>query len=161
MRVAALYDIHGNLPCIGGDAGGGSSRSSRTGRCRRRRFSRSHARETSVRLLELDLPFQFILGNDELAMLAEMNGMDFGAPARYRDNIRWNATASPVEWRIAGEMDRFRVDLLSQPLLGRVAAQLEVPLLAEPLERALQVSSIYFVTTTESTQSDVLKPRAN
>ena len=119
MRVAALYDIHGNLPCIGGDAGGGSSRSSRTGRCRRRRFSRSHARETSVRLLELDLPFQFILGNDELAMLAEMNGMD------------------------------------------RVGAQLEVPLLAEPLERALQVSSIYFVTTTESTQSDVLKPRAN
>ena len=87
--------------------------------------------------------------------------MDFGAPARYRDNIRWNATASPVEWRIAGEMDRFRVDLLSQPLLGRVGAQLEVPLLAEPLERALQVSSIYFVTTTESTQSDVLKPRAN
>ena len=161
MRVAALYDIHGNLPCIGGDAGGGSSRSSRTGRCRRRRFSRSHARETSVRLLELDLPFQFILGNDELAMLAEMNSMDFGAPARYRDNIRWNATASPVEWRIAGEMDRFRVDLLSQPLLGRVAAQLEVSLLAEPLERALQVSSIYFVTTTESTQSDVLKPRAN
>ncbi len=56
---------------------------------------------------------------NELAVLAEMNGMD------------------------------------------RVGAQLEVPLLAEPLERALQVSTIYFVTTTESTQSDVLKPRAN
>ena len=53
------------------------------------------------------------------------------------------------------------LDLLSQPLLGRVGAQLEVPLLAEPLERALQVSTIYFVATTESTQSDVLKPRAN
>jgi len=56
---------------------------------------------------------------NELAVLAEMNGMD------------------------------------------RVGAQLEVPLLAEPLECALQVSTIYFVTTTESTQSDVLKPRAN
>jgi hypothetical protein len=53
------------------------------------------------------------------------------------------------------------LDLLNQPLLGRVGAQLEVPLLAEPLERALQVSTIYFVATTESTQSDVLKPRAN
>ena len=56
---------------------------------------------------------------NELAVLAEMNGMD------------------------------------------RVGAQVEVPLLAEPLECALQVSTIYFVTTTESTQSDVLKPRAN
>ena len=56
---------------------------------------------------------------NELAVLAEMNGMD------------------------------------------RVGAQLEVPLLAEPLERALQVSTIYLVATAESTQSDVLKPRAN
>jgi hypothetical protein len=95
MRVAALYDIHGNLPALEGGAGGGSSRSSRTGRSRRRRFSRSHARETFVRLLELDLPFQFIVRNDQLAVFAEMNGMDFGAPARYRDNIRWIATASP------------------------------------------------------------------
>ena len=53
------------------------------------------------------------------------------------------------------------LDVLSQALLGRVGAQLEVPLLAKPLERALQVSTIYFVATTESTQSDVLKPRAN
>ena len=81
MPVAALYDIHGNLPAleavqkdvvragadrivVGGDVVPGPM-----------------PRETLVRLLELDLPFQFILGNDELAMLAEMNGMDFGAPA--------------------------------------------------------------------------------
>lgn len=44
---------------------------------------------------------------------------------------------------------------------AEMGSQLEVPLLAEPLERALQVSTIYFVATTESTQSDVLKPRAN
>ena len=40
---------------------------------------------------ELDLPFQFIVGNGELAVLAEMNGRDSGVPARYRDSIRWNA----------------------------------------------------------------------
>ena len=48
-------------------------------------------RETLIRLLELDLPFQFIVGNGELAVLAEMNGRDSGVPARYRDSIRWNA----------------------------------------------------------------------
>ena len=53
------------------------------------------------------------------------------------------------------------LNLLSQPLLGRVGAQLEVPLLAEPFERALQVSAIHFMITTESTQADVLKTGAN
>lgn len=130
-------------------------------RARTLRFSRSHAREAFVRLLALDLPFQLIVGNDELAVLAEINGMDFGAPARYRDTIRWNATASPVGWRIAGEMDRFRARLIKPAATWSCRTQLEVPLLAEPLERAVQVSTIYFVTTTESTQSDVLKPRAN
>jgi hypothetical protein len=91
MPVAALYDIHGNLPAleavlediaragadrvvIGGDVVPGPM-----------------PRETLVRLLELDLPFQFIVGNGELAVLAEMNGRDSGVPARYRDSIRWNA----------------------------------------------------------------------
>jgi putative phosphoesterase len=91
MTVAALYDIHGNLPAleavledvaragadrvvVGGDVVPGPM-----------------PRETLVRLLELDLPFQFIVGNGELAVLAEMNGRDSGVPARYRDSIRWNA----------------------------------------------------------------------
>src|SRR5438105_1632458 len=39
--------------------------------------------------------------------------------------------------------------------------QSEVLLLAEPFECALQVSTIYFVTTTESAQADVLKTGAN
>src|SRR6266446_5307302 len=51
------------------------------------------------------------------------------------------------------------LELMSQPLISRVGAQLEVPLRAEPFERALQVN--YFVTTTESTQADVLKTAAN
>ena len=91
MRVAALYDIHGNLPAleavledvartgadrvvVGGDVVPGPM-----------------PRETLARLLDLDLPTQFVVGNGELAVLAEMNGRDSGVPARYRDNIRWNA----------------------------------------------------------------------
>jgi putative phosphoesterase len=91
MRVAALYDIHGNLPAleavledvararadrvvIGGDAVPGPM-----------------PRETLARLLDLDLPVQFIIGNGEVAVLAEMEGKDCGVPARYRESIRWNA----------------------------------------------------------------------
>ena len=91
MPVAALYDIHGNLPAleavledvaragadrvvVGGDIVPGAM-----------------PRETLVRLLELDLPLQFIVGNGELAVLAEINGRDSRVPARYRDSIRWNA----------------------------------------------------------------------
>jgi len=81
MPVAALYDIHGNLPAleavlkdvvragadrivVGGDVVPGPM-----------------PRETLVRLLELDLTIQFIVGNGELAVLAEMNGRDSGVPA--------------------------------------------------------------------------------
>jgi hypothetical protein len=85
MTVAALYDIHGNLPAleavledivragadrvvVGGDVLPGPM-----------------PRETLIRLLEIDLQIQFILGNGEVAVLAEMNGQDSGLPVRYRD----------------------------------------------------------------------------
>jgi predicted phosphodiesterase len=91
MRVAALYDLHGNLPAleavledvarsgadrifVGGDVVPGPM-----------------PRETLVRLLNFGLPIQFIVGNGEEAVLAEMNGEDPGVPAQYRDGIRWNA----------------------------------------------------------------------
>jgi putative phosphoesterase len=91
MRVAALYDIHGNLPAleavledvararaervvIGGDVVPGPM-----------------PRETLARLLDLELPTQFVVGNGEVAVLAEMEGKESGAPARYRKGIRWNA----------------------------------------------------------------------
>jgi putative phosphoesterase len=91
MTVAALYDIHGNLPAleavledvarsgadrvvVGGDVLPGPM-----------------PRETLIRLLEVDLQIQFILGNGEVAVLAEMNGQDSGLPVRYRNSIRWNA----------------------------------------------------------------------
>lgn len=86
--------------------------------------------------------------------------MDFGAPdiAITSDGM---PQLHPSDGELLGKWADSGLDLLSQPLLGRVGAQLEVPLLAEPLERALQVSTIYFVATTESTQSHVLKPRVN
>ena len=79
MRVAALYDIHGNLPAleavlqelrqagvdhvvVGGDVVPGPM-----------------PRKTLRRLLDLDLPVQFIHGNGELAMLAQMAATDASA----------------------------------------------------------------------------------
>jgi predicted phosphodiesterase len=79
MRVAALYDIHGNLPAleavlqdirqtdvnqivIGGDVVPGPM-----------------PRETLGRLLDLNLPTHFIYGNGELAILAEMAGARTGS----------------------------------------------------------------------------------
>jgi predicted phosphodiesterase len=103
MRVAALYDIHGNLPAleavlqdirqadvdrvvVGGDVVPGPM-----------------PRETLRRLLDLDLPVQFIHGNGELAMLAQMAATEAspvtywrttsGAslPEPYREVYRWTA----------------------------------------------------------------------
>jgi len=79
MRVAALYDIHGNLPAleavlqeirqanvdqivVGGDVVPGPM-----------------PRETPKRLLDLDFPTQFIHGNGELAILAQMAGARTGS----------------------------------------------------------------------------------
>jgi len=76
MRVAAIYDIHGNLPAleavlqevrqagadrvlVGGDVVPGPM-----------------PRETLRRLLDLDLPVRFIHGNCELAVLAQMAATD-------------------------------------------------------------------------------------
>jgi predicted phosphodiesterase len=103
MRVAALYDIHGNLPAleavledlrrvdvdqivVGGDVVPGPM-----------------PRETLRRLLELDCPVHFIHGNGELAMLALLAaphedavtywGTTSGAPLpeQYRPAYRWTA----------------------------------------------------------------------
>jgi predicted phosphodiesterase len=103
MRVAALYDIHGNLPAleavldelrqadvdqivVGGDVVPGPM-----------------PRETLRRLLDLDLPVHFLHGNGELAMLALLAAPHEGAvtywgttsgeplPERYRPAYRWTA----------------------------------------------------------------------
>jgi predicted phosphodiesterase len=103
MRVAALYDIHANLPAleavlqdvrqagvdqvvVGGDVVPGPM-----------------PRETLRRLLDLDRPVHFIHGNGELAMLAQMAAPEPGAvtywgttsgaplPEPLRPIYRWTA----------------------------------------------------------------------
>jgi putative phosphoesterase len=91
MRVAAIYDIHGNLPAleavlqdilqaevdhvvVGGDVVPGPM-----------------PRETLTRLLHLSIPVQFIQGNGEVAVLAEMAGTESIVPEQFREVMRWNA----------------------------------------------------------------------
>jgi predicted phosphodiesterase len=103
MRVAALYDIHGNLPAleavlqevdhadvdrvvVGGDVVPGPM-----------------PREVLERLLGLDRPVHFISGNGELSILAQMAAADEGSvtywgttsgappPEPVREVYRWTA----------------------------------------------------------------------
>jgi len=109
VRMAALYDIHGNLPAleavlrdvrdadvdqiiVGGDVIPGPM-----------------PRETLECLLDLDIPLQFIRGNGEMAVLAQIAagasgpvkywGTASGAPppAVVQDVLRWSATQLPPE----------------------------------------------------------------
>jgi putative phosphoesterase len=92
MRVAAIYDIHGNLPAleavlqeirearvdqvvVGGDVLPGPM-----------------SRETLACLMDLDIPVQCIYGNGEVAVLEQMAGREPSAvPEAYRPIIRWTA----------------------------------------------------------------------
>jgi putative phosphoesterase len=92
MRVAALYDIHANLPAleavlgdvrqagvdqvvVGGDVLPGPM-----------------PRETIRRLLELDVPVRFLQGNGDREVLARMRGAPGGAlPETAREAIGWVA----------------------------------------------------------------------
>ncbi len=92
MRVAAIYDIHGNLPAleavlrdvrdagvdrivVGGDVVPGPM-----------------PRETIARLLGLDLPAQFIQGNGDRAVYQAMAGIDAAdVPEPFRPVVRWTA----------------------------------------------------------------------
>jgi predicted phosphodiesterase len=92
MNVAALYDIHGNLPAleaalqeirgedigaivVGGDLVPGPM-----------------PRECLATLLDFGLPVHFIAGNGEQNVLAARDGDDMdGVPERFRDALRWTA----------------------------------------------------------------------
>jgi predicted phosphodiesterase len=97
MRVAALYDIHGNLPAleavlhdlrrrgldrivIGGDVVPGPM-----------------SRESIDRVLNLGVPTDFVLGNGEVAALAERAGSPSGVPEPYRDVVRWSGESLTPE----------------------------------------------------------------
>ncbi len=121
MRVAALYDIHGNLPAleaafaelhmsavdlviVGGDVVLGPM-----------------PRETLEYLLAAQIPVQFIQGNCEREMLTQLAGGDpSSVPAAVRDIIRWvGDQLSPEQRRL----------IASWP----VALQLEIPGLGDVL----------------------------
>src|SRR5437763_2883227 len=91
MRIAALYDIHGNLPAleavleeidasgveeivVGGDVVPGPM-----------------ARECLERLLALTVPTQFIAGNCEREMLALHAGATSSLPKEVQATCRWTA----------------------------------------------------------------------
>jgi predicted phosphodiesterase len=92
MHVAALYDIHGNLPAleavleeirqakvdfivVGGDVLPGPM-SLESLRC----------------LLDLDIPVQFIQGNGDREVLAQRAGIESSAiPEQFREVMRWSA----------------------------------------------------------------------
>jgi putative phosphoesterase len=93
MRVAAIYDIHSNLPAleavldeiarekvdqivVGGDVVPGPM-----------------PRETIDRLLAVDLPMRFITGNGDREIVARMRGIETGTvPPRFRHVMGWVAS---------------------------------------------------------------------
>lgn len=92
MRIAALYDIHGNLPAleavladarragvdlvvVGGDVVPGPM-----------------AREALEHILALDVPVRCLRGNGEREVLARRAGIETGnVPAPFREVVRWSA----------------------------------------------------------------------
>lgn len=92
MRVAAIYDLHGNLPAletvleeirqaeidllvVGGDLVPGPM-----------------PREILESLLDLEIPTQFIQGNGEIDALTYLAGKSLDrVPEQYRDIVQWSA----------------------------------------------------------------------
>jgi predicted phosphodiesterase len=104
MRVAAIYDIHGNLPAleaviaeirrervdqllVGGDVVPGPM-----------------PRETLEYLLALNIPAQYIRGNGDREVVTAIHGGENSAlPEPVREAIRWNAEqVRPYETLLAG-----------------------------------------------------------
>jgi predicted phosphodiesterase len=93
VRVAALYDIHGNLPAldavlhevreqdvdlvvIGGDVLPGPM-----------------PQETMARLLDLEIPVRFIHGNGDRVVLAQSRGESIDeVPQPFRESIAWTSS---------------------------------------------------------------------
>lgn len=98
MQIAALYDIHGNLPAleavlaevrregvdlvvVGGDVLPGPM-----------------PRETLACLLDLELPTRFLRGNGDREVLERIRGEETGAvPEAFRELLRWSAKQLPRE----------------------------------------------------------------
>ena len=105
IRVAALYDIHGNLPAleavlrdvqqagvdrivVGGDVVPGPM-----------------PHETVSAVLNLAIPAQFIRGNGEHEVLATLAGVDTGrVPEQFQESVRWvGQELTPEYVRLMGD----------------------------------------------------------
>lgn len=123
MRVAAIYDIHGNFPAleavlseisvsrvdqvvVGGDVLPGPM-----------------PRECLARLLDLVPPVHFILGNGDREVLARMAGVETDwyrtAPEQWREPVRWTADQLSAEQQqlLTSWPDSYRMPI---PELGDV-----------------------------------------
>src|SRR5262245_4658883 len=92
MRVAALYDIHGNLPAL--DAVLDEVRQARVDRIvvGGDVLPGPMPRDTLTRLLDLDIPTEFIDGNGDRIVRLQMRGTESSeVPEPFRDMIRWTA----------------------------------------------------------------------
>ena len=114
MRVAAIYDIHGNLPAletvldeirrakvdqvvVGGDVVPGPM-----------------PRETIACLLDFDIPMQFIRGNGDREVLARLRGEEGGTvPEQFREILLWTAQQLDFEHEqmLASWPETLRVEL--------------------------------------------------
>lgn len=114
MRIAALYDIHGNLGAleavlddiaqaqvglivVGGDVVSGPM-----------------PRETLTRLLNLPLPVQFIQGNGDREIVEHLAGIDDDTlPEHVKEIVQWTAQQLPAEYvqLIDSWPKTFRVEL--------------------------------------------------
>ena len=114
MRVAAIYDIHGNLPAleavlravhesevelvvVGGDVTPGPM-----------------VRETLSCLVNFNIPVRFIQGNGEIDALAEMSGTGMvRVPEQFREVVRWSAQQLYPEYEhlLAGWTKTLRLEI--------------------------------------------------
>ncbi len=114
MPLAAIYDIHANLPAleavlddirraevdriiVGGDVLPGPM-----------------PRKTMQRLLDLEIPVQFIQGNGDREVLARMRGVETGGvPEKFRGVIDWTAQQLPPEYEqlLAGWPSTLQLDI--------------------------------------------------
>src|SRR5258705_1837915 len=109
MQIDALYDIHGNLPAleavlrdvrdagvdaivVGGDVIPGPM-----------------PRDVLDLLLSLNIPTHFIVGNGELAVLAQM-GVDDPAEVKYWGTTSGNPLPEPVRQQLRWTAQRIRAD---------------------------------------------------
>ena len=120
MRVAAIYDIHGNLPAL-------EAVLEEIGRVRVDRIVFGGdvvpgplPRETIGRLLSANVPIDFIHGNGELAVLQQLRGeVPSMMPERVRPMIEWTAHKLSPEHRQLFE-NWPRTVQIELPPLGKV-----------------------------------------